>query len=110
MITNFFFGFLIIVPSVTIALTISDIQVIMKYFSSIFGFFLLVVIPCLIVYKYREKLENSNISKGQLNTSYLNRNFYLYILGFIGLGILSVIIINLINSNSKTCVAEQAFL
>ena len=50
---NFIFNLIIAIPPICIGLTLSNIQDLMKYFSSILGFLLMVVVPICVVSGYR---------------------------------------------------------
>ena len=85
----------------------TNIQDIMKYFTSIFGFFLLIIVPLVLVYKYRQRLAISDVTPGILNKSWMNNNYSLLALGVFSVAMLVVIIINLLTKNTKICVADS---
>lgn len=78
----------------------------MKYFSSTFGFLLMMVIPIGLIYKFRNKINSMDLKQGSLNKSFINKNYQLVILAVIGLAIFSVIIVGFFNKNSKNCVFD----
>ena len=75
-----------------IATTLSDIQTLMKYFSSILGFALMYIIPCSLIYAYRKKFSISNIESGKLNRAILKSGLSLIIYSLIGLTTIGLII------------------
>lgn len=79
----------------------------MKYFTSIFGFFLLIILPIVLIFKYRQRISVSDVTPGKLNKSIIQGNFLLYIMGFLGMGLFVIIVMNLFIKNNKTCVAEE---
>lgn len=83
-----------------------DIQSLMKYFSSTFGFLLMIVIPIGLIYKYRNKINKSELKQGKLNRAFINKNYQLILLGLVGLGILTIIIIGFFHKNNKKCVYD----
>jgi hypothetical protein len=88
---NFIISLVVCLPAVAIATTLSDIQSLMKYFSSIFGFMLMFLIPCLLIYKYRNKLFFSHIEEGKFNKAIIKSK-----LGLAGFALIGFIIFGLI--------------
>ena len=99
-------SFLIALPSVTLAIFMRNIQSLMKYFSSTFGFLLMLVIPIGLIYKYRLRIKSSDLTKGKLNKSFVDKNYQLLILSILGVAIFTFIVIGFFNSNSKNCVYD----
>ena len=93
-------------PSLCLALFMRNIQSLMKYFSSTFGFMVMIVIPMGMVYKYRIRFELSELTWGKLNRSLLSKKIQLLILALISFGIFTIIIIGFFNTNNKTCVYQ----
>lgn len=79
----------------------------MKYFSSTFGFLLMIVIPIGLIYKFRLRIASSQLRQGKLNKSFVNKNWQLILLLFIGLAIFSTIIVGFFNKNNKDCVYDK---
>lgn len=94
-------------PSLLAAILLEDIQELMKYFSSIFGFFILLVVPTVLVYGFRKKFQKMKMSPGKLNRSFLQHNESLVVIGGLGIAILSLIIYSFLYSDNKTCVAKK---
>jgi len=78
----------------------------MKYFSSTFGFLLMMVIPIGLIHRFRNKINLMDLKQGNLNKSFVNKKYQLLILSIIGLGIFSVILIGFFHKNSKNCVYD----
>lgn len=76
----------------------------MKYFSSTFGFLLMIVIPISLIYKYRMRFNSLDLKQGKLNKSFINKNYQLIILSIIGFALFSIIIVGFFNNNIKDCV------
>jgi hypothetical protein len=66
----------------------------------------MIVIPLVLLYQYRKRLELAQLIPGNFNKSILRSNIWIYSIGFFGIGMLVIIIINLLHKNTKTCVAE----
>jgi Na+/proline symporter len=96
-------------PSIAIALTLNNIQDIMKYFSSIFGFFLMLVLPVMLIYNYRHRMNLTNLPWGKLNRSFI-KNTFIPVLAVISVSVLGLIIYGFLNKNSRKCVAEKSKL
>jgi hypothetical protein len=90
-----------------ISSAMNNIQKVMTYFSSVTGFMVIVFIPIILIFKYREKLIKSNITSGNLNKSFLNRKLHLYICSFVGLFLACLIVFGMFSPNNKQCVAED---
>ena len=54
----------------------ADIQQLMKYFSSIFGFIIMIIIPTSIIHASRNKLDKLNLRPGKLNKAFLNKKWH----------------------------------
>ena len=93
-------------PSVMAAIFLPDIQQLMKYFSSVFGFIIMIIIPSILVYAYRMKFAKTNLTKGKLNRAFLTRNWQLVTIGAFGVCLFSMIVYGFIKGNNKTCVAQ----
>ena len=79
----------------------------MKYFTSILGFCLMLIIPSLLLLKFREKAHKLDISKGNINVCYMKSNNGIYLFLVFSIGVLVIIVINLIHNNNKTCVYDE---
>ena len=97
---------MIAVPSILLAVYLRDIQSLMKYFSSTFGFLLIIVIPIALIYYYRIKINSTQIIQGNLNRSFVDKNYQLLILSILGVGIFLIIIYGFFNVNNKHCIFE----
>ena len=100
------FNILLVLPSVVAAICLPDIQQLMKYFSSIFGFIIMIIIPTSIIHASRNKLDKLNLRPGKLNKAFLNKKWQLIALSCFGVLLFSMIIYGFFNSENKTCVAE----
>ena len=100
------FSTISILPSLAVSLLMTNIQSLMKYFTSILGFMLMLIVPVLLIFNYRQKLKLSNIVPGKMNKSYLN-NYGLYGFIVLSIGILVTIVMNLLKKNDKNCVADN---
>jgi hypothetical protein len=98
---------IVCMPSVLIAMTLTNIQDIMKYFSSIFGFLLMLVIPNILVQAYRNKFEKTKQSPGGFNRSFVRNFWVMRMLEVIAVVVLGFIIYGFFNKSAKTCVAES---
>jgi hypothetical protein len=105
---NFIISIIVCLPAVAIATTLSDIQSLMKYFSSIFGFMLMFLIPCLLIYKYRNKFFFSHIEEGKFNKAIVRSKLGLAGFTLIGLVTLGLIIFGFFNNKKSDyhCVEE----
>ena len=105
---NFLFNTVVALPPIAIGLALQNIQSLMKYFSSILGFLLMLIVPVLVVNGYR-----SIFYKRKYKFSKLNRSFFKTKYGNIFIICMSFIIFGLIifgfvkNTNNKTCVNEK---
>jgi hypothetical protein len=105
---NFVFNTIVAIPPITIGLLLQNIQSLMKYFSSILGFMLMLIVPVLVVNGYRQLFY-----KRKYKFSNLNRSFFKGKFGNIFIICMSVIIFGLIifgfikNTNNKSCVNED---
>ena len=66
----------------------------------------MIVIPMGMVYKYRNKFQQSALSWGKLNRSFINKNYQLALLSIVGTGVFIIIVIGFFSKNIKTCVSE----
>ena len=104
---NFCFNTIVALPPITIGLLLQNIQSLMKYFSSILGFLLMLIVPVLVVNKYRNLFYKRKYEFNDLNRSFLKNKY-----GNIFIIIMSVVIFSLIiygfvkTTNNKTCVNE----
>ena len=107
LVKNFGFNTVVALPPIAIGLSLQNIQSLMKYFSSILGFLLMLVVPVLVVERYR-----SLFNKRKYQFTDLNRSFFKNKYGNIFIIFMSVVIFGLIifgfikNTNNKTCVNE----
>ena len=105
---NFLFNTVVALPPIAIGLLLQNIQSLMKYFSSILGFLLMLIVPILVVNGYR-----NIFYKRKYKFSKLNRSFFKTKYGNIFIICMSFIIFGLIifgfvkNTNNKTCVNEE---
>lgn len=104
---NLLVSFLVAVPSVSLAIFMRNIQSLMKYFSSTFGFLLMIVIPVGLIYRFRNKINSMDLKQGNLNKSFVKKNYQLLVFCLIGLAIFSVIIVGFFHQNSKNCVYDN---
>lgn len=104
---NFIINLIICIPPISIAMALSNIQQLMKYFSSVLGFMLMMVIPNLLVYSYRKKFKERGLLYGRINKSFVQGNLSLVLLGVISLGTLVMIIYGFFFNNTKTCVNQM---
>ncbi len=102
------FNIFLVLPSVAAAISLPDIQQLMKYFSSIFGFIIMIIIPISLIYASRKKLSKFNLKMGKLNRAFLNKNWQLIAISSLGVILFSMIIYGFFNSVNKTCVAEKS--
>ena len=104
---NFCFNTIVALPPITIGLLLQNIQSLMKYFSSILGFLLMLIVPMLVVNRYRNLFNKRKYEFSNLNRSFLKGKY-----GNIFIIIMSVIIFSLIiygfvkTTSNKTCVNE----
>ena len=104
---NFCFNTIVALPPITIGLLLQNIQSLMKYFSSILGFLLMLIVPILVVTKYRSLFYKRKYEFTDLNRSFLKNKY-----GNIFVILMSVVIFSLIiygfvkNTANKTCVYE----
>ena len=107
MLKNFLFNTIVAIPPITIGLLLQNIQSLMKYFSSILGFLLMLIVPVIVVNGYRQNFYKRKYKFSDLNRSFLKNKY-----GNIFIICMSVIIFSLIifgfvkNTNNKTCVYD----
>ena len=105
---NFVFNTIIAIPPLTIGLLLQNIQSLMKYFSSILGFLLMLIVPILVVSKYRLLFKERGYYLSKLNRSFLKSKFeypFIIIMSFIIFGFIIFGFIK--NTNNKTCINEK---
>jgi hypothetical protein len=103
---NFTLSFLVCLPAIAVSLSLRDIQKIMKYLSSIFGFLLMFIVPTILVYAFRLKFKRCSIQEGKLNRSFLNKNYQLIVILAIGALTFGMVCYGFFIPNNKKCVAE----
>ena len=79
----------------------------MTYFSSTFGFLLMIVIPIALIHYFRKKINQSDLIQGNLNKSFVQKGYQLVILSIVGIGILVVIIYGFFHINHKKCIFNK---
>jgi hypothetical protein len=95
------------IPAIVICLTLRNIQQVMKYITSIFGFLLMLVIPYFLILAFRKKFQKSNNIEGNLNKAFLRHSYQVYILFGVASGIFALIVFGFFNNNVNTCVISQ---
>lgn len=104
---NFIFNLFVCVPPIIVGLTLSNVQQLMKYFSSVFGFLMMLVVPSAIIYNYRRYFEKRGYVQGALNKSFVSAYWGLYVLGGVAVIVCGLIIYGFVsNVKSKTCINE----
>lgn len=103
---NFISNFIVCLPAICIAFLFQNIQDIMKYFSSILGFMLMLVIPNVLVSAFRAKYNRFSLTGGNINKSFIKNYWVMRILDFLAVSILVLIIYGFFHKNTKKCVAE----
>lgn len=104
---NFVFNLFVCVPPIIIGLTLSNIQSLMKYFSSVLGGILMLVVPLVIIYNYRRFFEKRGYVQGKLNRAFVNTYWGLYTLGGVAVVVFGLIIYGFIrNVKAKQCINE----
>lgn len=79
----------------------------MKYFSSIFGFCLMLIIPTLLIYFIRQKLSLSNITAGQLNKSIMSNKIGIFSVFIFSPVVLGMIIYGFFTKTKTGCVGPD---
>jgi cobalamin biosynthesis protein CobD/CbiB len=80
----------------------------MKYFSSILGFLIMLIVPVIVIGRYRWFFKKRKYDFGNLNQSFIKGTCGYFIIVILALGILSMIIYGFIkNIPAKTCVNEN---
>ena len=106
-IKNFLFNTIVALPPIAIGLSLQNIQSLMKYFSSILGFLLMLVVPVLVVNRYRNLFYKRKYEFTDLNRSFLKNKYGNIFIIFMSVVIFGLIIFGFIkNTNNKTCVNE----
>ena len=104
---NFLFNTIVAIPPITIGLLLQNIQSLMKYFSSILGFLLMLIVPILVVNGYRQSFYKRKYKFSNLNRSFLTGKYGNAFIIFMSVIIFSLIIFGFVkNSTNKTCVYE----
>ena len=104
---NFGFNTIVALPPIAIGLSLQNIQSLMKYFSSILGFLLMLIVPMLVVNRYRNMFYKRKYEFSDLNRSFLKNKYGNIFIIFMSVVIFSLIIFGFIkNTNNKTCVNE----
>ena len=104
---NFVFNSIVAIPPLTIGLLLQNIQSLMKYFSSILGFLLMLIVPVLIVNRYRQMFVKRKYKFSELNRSFLKGKYGNIFIICMSIIIFSLIIFGFIkNTNNKKCVNE----
>ena len=104
---NFCFNTIVALPPITIGLLLQNIQSLMKYFSSILGFLLMLIVPVLVVNKYRNLFYKRKYEFTDLNRSFLKNKYGNIFIIFMSVVIFSLIIYGFIKTTTnKTCVNE----
>lgn len=108
---QFLKGFLVclivMIPCFVISIAFTDLQDVMKYFSSVSGFLLIIVIPVCLVIKFRNKFRESGVQPGKLNRSIFNKLWQFVVIFVVSAGIASLIVYGMFNGTSKSCVYED---
>lgn len=78
----------------------------MKYFNSVFGFMLLIVLPILLVTKYRKNIAQNIEFTGKKVLTFCKSKIFIYALSIASSALLVVIISNMLSGDTKKCVAE----
>jgi hypothetical protein len=105
---NFLFNIFVAIPPIIIGLTLKNIQSLMKYFSSILGFLIMLIVPVIVVGRYRWFFNKIDYTFGNLNQAFIKGFWGYIIISILALGIFSMIIYGFIkNIPAKTCVNEK---
>jgi hypothetical protein len=105
---NFLFNTVVALPPIAIGLMLQNIQSLMKYFSSILGFLLMLIVPVLVVNGYRSIFYKRKYKFSKLNRSFLKTkygNAFIICMSFIIFGLIIFGFVK--NTNNKTCVNEE---
>ena len=104
---NFCFNTIVALPPITIGLLLQNIQSLMKYFSSILGFLLMLIVPVLVVNRYRNMFYKRKYEFTELNRSFLKNKYGNIFIIFMSVVIFSLIIYGFVRTTeNKTCVNE----
>jgi len=104
---NFLFNTVVALPPIAIGLMLQNIQSLMKYFSSILGFLLMLIVPVLVVNGYRSIFYKRKYKFSKLNRSFFKGkygNSFIICMSFIVFGLIIFGFVK--NTNNKTCVNE----
>ena len=104
---NFLFNTVVAIPPITIGLLLQNIQSLMKYFSSILGFLLMLIVPILVVNGFRNIFYKRKYKFSTLNRSFMTSKYgdgFIICMSFV---IFILIIYGFVKTtNNKTCVNE----
>ena len=104
---NFIFNTIVAIPPIAIGLLLQNIQSLMKYFSSILGFLLMLIVPMIVVNGYRAIFVKRKYKFSTLNRSFLKNHYGNYFIICMSAIIFGLIIFGFYkNTNNKTCVNE----
>ena len=105
---NFAFNTIVALPPITIGLLLQNIQSLMKYFSSILGFLLMLIVPLLVVNRYRNLFYKRKYEFSNLNRSFLTNKYGNMFVIFMSVVIFSLIIFGFVkNTKNKNCVYDE---
>ena len=104
---QFVLSLTVALPPIIVSLTLTDIQQIMKYFSSIFGFFLMIFFPCVLIIFSRKRMNEVNLDPGNINRSIFKNNSFVYVIFSAAAVIAGLIIYGFFHKDTKTCVAQD---
>lgn len=106
---NFVFNLVIAIPPIVIGLLLENVQDLMKYFSSILGFMLMVPVPIIVVSGYRFLFQRRNFQNGLLNMSFLKGTMSsIIIISVTGVIVFGLIIYGLIlNKKNSKCIFDK---
>ena len=105
---NFAFNTIVALPPITIGLLLQNIQSLMKYFSSILGFLLMLIVPLLVVNRYRNLFYKRKYEFSNLNRSFLTNKYGNIFVIFMSVVIFSLIIFGFVkNTKNKNCVYDE---
>ena len=107
-IKSFFFNLLVAIPPITVGVFIKNIQTLMKYFSSVLGFLLMLIVPVIVVNGFRKHFAKRKFKKGKLNQSFMQGIGGNIFIGIMSVVIFSLVIFGFINSvQTKDCVNQN---
>ena len=104
---NFVFNTVVALPPITIGLLLQNIQSLMKYFSSILGFLLMLIVPLVVVTGYRNMFIKKKYNFSSLNRSFLKNRYGSWFIILMSIVIFGLIIFGFVrNMPNKTCVND----